>query len=113
MIVTGQPGDSTARMSDSEEEKEYYYYAGLQRRAAYVNRALSEEGWMNSGEHDLFVTLVELRQKMAMIINRPLTQFRANSSIVDLSDIVDVVLELLQSLGDCHLKGLFILLMPI
>jgi hypothetical protein len=41
---------------------------------------------------------------MAMIINRPLAQFRANSSIVDLSDIVTVMLEMLQSSGDCHLK---------
>ena len=91
-------------MSESEEEKDYFYFTGLQRRAAYVIRALSEEGWMNSGEHELFVTLVELRQKMATIINRPVTQFRENSSIVDLSDIVDVVLEMLQSSGDCHLK---------
>ena len=91
-------------MSDSEGEVDYYYFTGLQRRAAYVNRALSEEGWMNSCEHELFVTLVGLHQKMAMLINRPLTQFRADSSIVDLSDIVDVVLEMLQSSGDCHLK---------
>jgi hypothetical protein len=91
-------------MSDSDDEREYFYFAGLQRRAAYVHRALSEEGWMNTGEHELFETLVGLRQKMGMIINRPLTQFQAESSIVDLSDLVDVVLDMLRASGDCHLK---------
>ena len=98
-------------MNDPDDEVEYYYYAGLQRRAAYVNRALSEEGWIKSetGEHELYTILVKLRQKMAMIINLPLTQFRADSSMVDLSDIVTVVLEMLQSTGDCHLKWLMFL----
>ena len=93
----------------SDDEGEYFYYVGLQRHLASVFRALAEEGRMSEGDHEVFMILVRMREQMGAILGRPVAHFREDSCLIDLSDQLRVVLEMLQSTGECHLKWLTLL----